>query len=795
MILTVRQWNYFAKMPSRAAHSLARGNNTKVPFFVDDPIIIHYELLRAVWAGEYSMRQAQQKFNVGHSYFYTIEKNFIEYGIIGLFPRIGNKTHPDRIERLVLLVKKVRPEVNQTTIYRLLEALGLAEEFSLKELSLLLKCHGYRNGYDHGDREFWKNLQDILKTFEVRRQHPGPERKRGEDFFLKQDTLQVQFELFRELALSEKPHIEATVNKYGFSRTHFYKYYHRFFQYGPWGLIENIRPGKGKQRLSLEMELAIIEEKLQYPKLTLEQIRARFQLKCARSIIHDTIHYWGLQDKNRAPHSLRGLIRPLEAPPRTEEKPKLVQPARQILRDDGIRLDLKVNRHFGKLIQRMKKRSFSICDPGPIILAQFVDDFGIAEALHLYGPEKFRGGEMTNIIMLNIFRILAGYETINCLKDNSDRSVAIAAGLGMFPGKTTRYNDLMLFKFVHLEKLRNDAAAHARELGLISGTHIAFDFNFKEFYGAYAAEKKITKGPNKNGDLCPGFRPHIVWDLENDVLLNIAFCHGATRAPTIIREFCIKNLFNIIDRDVIEEIYMDSEYTSFPNMTFFIPDSASETNITMCLKQNKRIKLMMQEAISKNSWEPFDNEHEILGHHFQLPNLNKQLHLVVKRKIKTGETRCFGTTITGLSHREVLLHYRFRWPIENGMKDLIYSYFIHKILGNDPEKIEANFYCVMVARLVFEHFLRALGGYALNDEDGYKRTLQQFRYLIFSKRNCKIQCDEDSLILTFLDVEDSQLEADIRRVLNDRNDKGLNRVSWWGGLGLKVKFENQYAEN
>ncbi len=68
-------------------------------------------------------------------------------------------------------------------------------------------------------------------------------------------------------------------------------------------------------------------------------------------------------------------------------------------------------------------------------------------------------------------------------------------------------------------------------------------------------------GPNKSGQIKPGFRPHIAWDLAENVILNIAYYQGGARSPAIIREFCEQNVFPIFDRRAIEEIYMDSEYT------------------------------------------------------------------------------------------------------------------------------------------------------------------------------------------------------------------------------------------
>jgi len=240
---------------------------------------------------------------------------------------------------------------------------------------------------------------------------------------------------------------------------------------------------------------------------------------------------------------------------------------------------------------------------------------------------------------------------------------------------------------------------------------------------------------------------------------------------------------------------MDSEYTSFPVIDYFVVDKFSQVDVTMCLKRNKRVDQMMREVVSEAQWEDFGKEYETAGKRFDLNNLAKVLHLVVKRNKKTGDVRCFGTTFQGLANREVLERYRLRWPIENGLKDLIHSYFIDHILGKDPEKIETNFYCVQVARLAYENFLQSLDKKFVRDSAGYKTTLSTFRYLLFGRHNCKIRQRGDHLELTYLDKGQGKLQSAIDRLLQSRSERGLNRVAWWGGLGLKVKFENQYAEN
>jgi hypothetical protein len=144
--------------------------------------------------------------------------------------------------------------------------------------------------------------------------------------------------------------------------------------------------------------------------------------------------------------------------------------------------------------------------------------------------------------------------------------------------------------------------------------------------------------------------------------------------------------------------------------------------------------------------------------------------------------------------REVLQRYRLRWPLENGLKDLIHGYFIDHILGKDPEKIETNFYCVQVARLAYENFLVSLDEKLVRDSAGYKKTLSTFRCLLFGSHNCQIRVRGNDLELTFMDTGRGELQAAIENLLARRAERGLNRVAWWGGRGLRVKFVDQYAD-
>jgi hypothetical protein len=91
------------------------------------------------------------------------------------------------------------------------------------------------------------------------------------------------------------------------------------------------------------------------------------------------------------------------------------------------------------------------------------------QPLPTYPPTSFRPTDITNNIIVNVLRIIAGFPTINDYTMNSDRSVAIAAGLSLNPTKSRFYDSFDKLRFEHLQALRNDASCRARNLNIIEG--------------------------------------------------------------------------------------------------------------------------------------------------------------------------------------------------------------------------------------------------------------------------------------------------------------------------------------
>jgi hypothetical protein len=155
--------------------------------------------------------------------------------------------------------------------------------------------------------------------------------------------------------------------------------------------------------------------------------------------------------------------------------------------------------------------------------------------------------------------------------------------------------------------------------------------------------------------------------------------------------------------------------------------------------------------------------------------------VILRDREKKENIRCFGTTDVQLSLEDILRKYRFRWIIENGIKDLVASYYLDEIFGLDPEKVEFEFYCVMVARLSYEYFLKELGGKYYNSVNGNKITLCKMRNLLIEKRNCTIELDHTgNLILTLLDWQK-------KGTIEDHVSKMLLSLSFRAILFLMLK--------
>ena len=794
MILTDATWTYFAQIPFRVRSALARSQSS-VPFEYEDELFFKaYDALCNVWAGRKSQRAVADSHNISRQTLKKWETSFVDYGAVGLLPELSFVDIDPRLEQLITLIKSSRPHERASHALRLAEALQISGA-DMELIRLVQRCHGYGQRMDQKDIVYFKDLQHILNSVskqKTRKTNMHDTKQRAKNFLnFNRDHLQQRVELIKTLfQCKKKRQIRPVLNTFGISPNRFYVLKNRYMIYGIWGLVDLVQQGRTGEKISPELELQIIEQRLMNPSLSTTKMIKKLNLKCSKANVQKVYKRWGLS-RFKSPVLIRGVIAS-QVPAKVHHKESDIKQSVKTRMPDLIaKARLKVNPSFSRFIKTLFHRKVMISNPGALIAAPFLDQLGVVEALHTYGPDNFQPADITNNIIVNVLRIIAGFPTIHDYTMNSDRSVAIGAGLSLNPAKSRFYDSFETLRFDHLQGLRNDASCRARELNIIEGKHIAIDYHCDPCESRFPGDKALSKSPDKKGDLVYAHRPQIIWDSMTNTIINIAYCEGKSRAPSALYKFCEDNLFKIIDTDVLEEIYADSEYTGEKQLVYLM--IRSESDITMCLKQNPKIKKWKEETIKQEAWQDYEKHYRIASRDFILPETGKGFRFIVKQNKETLETRCFGSTHTNYSPVKILNSYHIRWPVETGIKDLIENYFLNKPTGTSPEKVEAHYYCVMLARLTIDYFRSILCSREWKSPEDWQCVLSTIRTSMFTNQNCELsRHDSGDLLLTFLDGDRYGIKTELAKRMEQRRKAGLNKVSWWGDIGVRIAIKNQY---
>jgi len=770
-------------------------DNLSVPFaYENESFFIAYEALYQLWVKRQTQKAVVESFRISKNRLKKWEDRFIWHGAMGLLPKLSSVRVDPQLEKLVILIKSCRPHESASYALRMAEALNITGA-SLDLIRHIQRCYGYGQRLDDRDVRYYHDLQHLLGSmaFQMRKKSFSHDKSnRAASFYnFDYDPFQQRIELFKALSQCQKNRqVRPILNQFGVHPNRYYDLKQRYMRYGVWGLIDLIQMTKTGEKISPELELQIIEQRLMDVKFSTNKAIKKLDLKCSKANVQKVYAKWGLS-RIKKPVSIRGVI---SAPVSTavERKSKQVELSAKSRFPDLIKsCRLKVNGSFRRFIKCLAQRKIAISNPGTLIIAPFLDQLGVVEALHTYGPEVFRCGEVTNNIIVNVMRIIAGFPSIHDYTINSDRSVAIGAGLSLNPTKSRFYDSFDGLRFEHLQRLRNDASCRARELNIFEGKQIAIDYHCDSSDSRFPADKSFSKSPDKNGDMVYAHRPQILWDSIANTIINIAYCEGRSRAPSALYQFCEDNLFKIIDPDVIAEIYADSEYTGEKQLIYLM--IRSEADITMCLKQNPKIKKWKEQTINKGQWEDYGENYRITSQDYTLPETGKPFRFIVKQNKETDETRCFGSTHVDYSPVKILDSYHIRWPVETGIRDLMENYFLNKPTGTSPEKVEAHYYCVMLARLTIDYFRSVLCIPQWRGPEDWQCVLSTIRTTIFSNQNCELSLNEaGDLLLTYLDGDRQGIKKRVAKLLKQRKDAGLNRVSWWENRGIQIQIKNQY---
>ena len=794
MVFTDATWKYFSQIQSRVRRAVAQSQSSLPFVYKDEPFFGAYKALYEVWTKRSSQRQVVEALNISRKTLTKWERNFVDYGALGLLPELSYVPIEADLEKLIILIKSCRPHERSNFTLRVAEALEFPGA-SLDLIRQVQRCYGYGQRLDHRDIEFCQGLQHILVSVAKQKQKKSSMhdvKDRAKSFFnFDRDHLQQRVELLKRLSeIAKKRQIRPVLKEFGMAPNRFYVLLNRYMSYGIWGLVDLVQKGQMGEKISAELELQIIEQRLMDPSLSTSKLIQKLNLKCSRANVQKIYKRWRLS-RFKKPIAIRGVVsEPVLR--KTDKQHSHIQPSARARFPDLIRTArLKVNDSFLRFLRWLAHRKVAISNPGAIIAAPFLDQLGVVESLHTYGPQVFRGCEITNNIIVNVMRIIAGFPSIHDYTTNSDRSVAVGSGLALNPSKSRFYDSLDQLRFEHLQSLRNDASCRGTELHMIEGKVIAVDYHCDKSDSRYPADKSFSKSPDKNGDLVYAHRPQILWDSMTNTIINIAYCEGRSRAPSALYRFCEENLFKIIDPDVIAEIYADSEYTGEKQLIYLM--IRSEADITMCLKQNPKIKRWKEQTIKQGHWHDYGKDYRIASQDFSLAETGKPFRFIVKQNKETDETRCFGSTHIDYSPRKILDSYHIRWPVETGIRDLIENYFLNKPTGTSPEKVETHYYCIMLARLTIDYFKSVLCVPQWRSPEEWECVLSTIRTSIFSNQNCELSLDDcGDFLVTYLDGDRLGIKKRVAKVLKQRKEAGLNQVSWWGNRGVQIEIKNQY---
>ena len=381
MILTKSSITYFQSLHSRILQNMAR-RGTKTPYLYEgEPFFDQYECLRSVWTKTLSIKAACRRFSISRSFFYELEKRFIAYGFAGLLFFTDSSRQYQDLEQLTLTIKKGRPHLSYTAIHRFAQAIPVTKSATTpKRISKILQSHGYGISDLKADVHFWGRIQRTLDLWAQLLTSPlkgRSSKNRKATFLVDCDPFHKRLELMRELFFNPKATLKAVCFQYGISLPTGYRLIEEYKLYGLWAVIP--APSSGKQTLSAELKTTILLERLKQPGLSAEGLIHKHRLKVSRFAVHRVIKRWGLTDKNRTPVALDEYLG--REAPADEAAFEPIKSVCRLFTEETLLNTRRINRHFELICQKMKSRAFHICDPGPLLLAPFVNDLGYSVKL------------------------------------------------------------------------------------------------------------------------------------------------------------------------------------------------------------------------------------------------------------------------------------------------------------------------------------------------------------------------------------------------------------------------------
>lgn len=748
------------------------------PFF--DPACVRYEALRLRAVEGASSEETRERFGLSE---YELRHSAAAFarcsvvGLIGLTSRALTEPLDPEVERMAFVLKHARPSLPATQMVLILE--GFHHSVALDTMRHLYASYGWAAGtkpyeaFDFGSL----NLKVQTRCRLRQRQRTNPA------FVDPNDPVQDLLEVFR--TLGER----GVTRRYPRSKFSFTQRHADFLCFGLVGLVDRARPPFRNSKLGFAEEGRLILSKIQHPQNTERhylRVLASKQIVVDATCLTKIFARWNVAEfRSVFPGDLPRLLEPEQEPAGEAGGPR---PGEEMRKATSLRLD----KGFVAFVQNLEGCTVALANPGVFLFLPYLHRLGVCEtAAALLDVDPHRGYSWFSLLLLNVGRIFAGISSVSKACRISDLSLALSAGLVAMPANDSILNGLATIEEPALLALRRELTRAARALGLVAGKRVALDFQMRDFTGDDVALKNIGKGPSPKRKICfPGFRPHLAWDVETGAPLTLEFRNGKARASTTVKRFIRELLLRSLGDQAVEHVYLDSEYTA-THVWQFIADPADGlgADLTMCIKQNKKVKQHLDAFLRTSpTWIYYDEDHTYSQQQFDIPiqDTNKSLHCVLKRKESNGRLRCFGSTLNGLDRRAILNEYKSRWTIENGIKDLVESYYFDHIPGIDPHRINIHYFVVTLARLAYELF--CLDYDEAFNPDGTKRSLGAIRPEFIAGSTGVLSRAGDELIVKWDDPYEAKQHQVLSQLFDKLNHERQAKLPFLGGLRIRYEL-------
>ena len=583
---------------------------------------------------------------------------------------------------------------------------GFGHDLSEQEILSVYASHGLARGMKELLNEFdFVDINRRIKEFDL----TLTDKKREEKFV---ERYQAMYN-YVQAPVGDQ---EAAIRKSRIKRSLFFYYWKRFRRYGLLGLFDSGKELFRNGKIGMKHEAQVVISKLQYP----EKTNLSFINMLSTKSIHISSSALSMIFKRWRIHQfdskfINNLNR-LEAGSPAETEERWVFPRRAV---NPVRY---VDEYHLATLSGINQYGIPTDSPGLFLIWAYIeklDIFSVLEPMGLTVSEQKKGYCWLDLLLFNIGRIFYGIESYSAACNHQEPSLAFFSGLVRAPCNDTFLNGLegrITEKETH--ELRKWLVKKAYELGLINMLNTAVDFHQIDIDVIFDKLRKIGKGPSSKKKICyNALRPHIAWDVGTGCLIAAEFRKGSARGSTTAVPF-IKDFMLSEFCDSFETIYIDSEYTGKKLWQFILSPDGMDADMTACLKQNAFVKKRRDLFLEKYQnepgfWKYHDDKHVYSSRTFDLSwdyvsegkELAFSLKCVVKKNVGNGRLRCFGSSKNDFTSRDILQDYSNRWVVENGIKDLIGSYYLDNCPGTRPHLVDVHFLIISICRMLYTDFI------------------------------------------------------------------------------------------